>query len=134
MAEDNRKTVIQSFQSEPQAHITQLHLVAMGIEAWTEKDDGGGAYPPLQFSNGVHVVVLAGDAEKARGILRSVEEEAAEETAKEKPVAATRVRAKSWRVFLVGLLAGGGDHSGRHGLSPAPGGQRHHGSCIRQQR
>ncbi|MDJ0809391.1 MAG: hypothetical protein QNJ01_04775 [Desulfobacterales bacterium] len=94
MAEDNRKTVIQSFQSEPQAHITQLHLVAMGIEAWTEKDDGGGAYPPLQFSNGVHVMV------------RAVEREEGAEAVKEKPAASPPVRGKAWQVFLVGMLVG----------------------------
>ena len=106
MTEDNRKTVIQSFQSEPQAHITQLHLVAMGIEAWIEKDDGGGAYPPLQFSNGVHVMVHAGDAEKACEILRAVEREEGAEAVKEKPAAVPAVRGKAWQVFLVGMLAG----------------------------
>ena len=106
MEDDNRKTVIRSFQSEPQAHITQLHLVAMGIEAWIEKDDGGGAYPPLQFSNGVHVVVHADDAAKAHDVLRSVEEEERAEAVKAKPAKATRAHANSWLVFVGGLLAG----------------------------
>ncbi len=104
MAETSETTVIQSFNTEARAYLAQLHLEAMGIEAWIEKDDGGGAYPPLQFSNGVHVVVRTADAERAHEILASVAEE--DEQIADARAPAHPARRQAWRPFVAGLLAG----------------------------
>ncbi len=104
MVDTRSTTVIRSFPNEAGAYVTQLHLVAMGIEAWIQKDDGGGAYPPLQVANGVHVVVRAADAEQAREILEAVAAEEEETTAVQAPVRPSRRRA--WPLFAAGLLAG----------------------------
>ena len=104
MIKPRETTVLQSFHSEAEARMAQLHLEAMGIEAWIEKDDGGGAYPPLQFSNGVHVVIASVDAEAAREILASVAEE--EEQIVAAQATARPERSRVWPLFLAGLLTG----------------------------
>ena len=102
--EDKQKTSVQTYYSEIQARIAQLNLESMGIESWLKKDDCGGAYLQLQFSNGVHLLVNEGKAEKAHEILQEMaEEESREATPAVKPP--TRHQTTGF-VFLVGLLAG----------------------------
>ena len=71
MAEDlssQQTTVIASYWTRRDAEIARDHLEEIGISAFIRADDAGGMHPELQWSQGVHLVVLdstAGDAREA---------------------------------------------------------------------
>ncbi len=60
----------------PQAELVRTALEAAGIRVHLQTDDCGGMRPHL-WLGGVFVQVLAADAERARLVLRSIEEGAA---------------------------------------------------------
>ncbi|MBF0286539.1 MAG: DUF2007 domain-containing protein [SAR324 cluster bacterium] len=70
---DTEKTVIRTFSNEIIARIASAHLEAQGIDSTVHKDDCGGAYPQLQMSIGVHLLVAHHDLERAEAILQEVE-------------------------------------------------------------
>ncbi len=68
-----KTVVIRTFSNEIIARIASAHLEAQGIEAVVHKDDCGGAYPQLQMSMGVRLLVADHDQEQAEAMLQEVE-------------------------------------------------------------
>ena len=73
--------VVGIYVSEFQAGLAKATLEGSGIDAVIRKDDCGGMRPYLQASTGVNVLVRRSDARRARGVLGSAEDSAAEESA-----------------------------------------------------
>ena len=65
--------VVKTFSNEMFARMAALHLEAMGIESMVHKYDCGGAYPQLQLTGGVRLMVEPGDKERAAAYLAQVE-------------------------------------------------------------
>ena len=102
MKNDKRDVVVKSFLNEAEAKLAQLNLESMGIDARIQKDDCGGAYPQLQVTEGVELIVDINDVERAAKILDEMD---SEETQDQKR---TQISKKSsiWSIFFVGVIAG----------------------------
>lgn len=66
--------VVRTYSGEMEASIAASCLEAEGIEIHVHKDDVGGAYPALQMSRGVKLLVNPDDLERAEKILSEAEE------------------------------------------------------------
>lgn len=66
--------VLRTYHGEMEASIAASYLEAEGIEIYIHKDDVGGAYPALQMSGGVKLLVNPDDLETAEKILSEAEE------------------------------------------------------------
>lgn len=64
--------VVRTYSSEPAARLAESRLGCEGVEAEIQKDDCGGAYPSLQMSQGVRLLVHANDLEIAEQILKEM--------------------------------------------------------------
>jgi hypothetical protein len=72
--------VVASYSYRHEAEFARATLSAAGIDSVLEGDDAGGAYGPLTFSRGLHLLVRSEDLERARELLSGEGElEAAEE-------------------------------------------------------
>lgn len=67
--------VVRTYAGEMVANIAASRLGSEGVEAYIQKDDCGGAYPSLQMSGGVRLLVKAEDLEAAERILSAMEAE-----------------------------------------------------------
>jgi hypothetical protein len=67
--------VIRTYSSDAAANVAASILGSEGIETHIQKNDCGGAYPSLQMSEGVRLLVKPEDREVADRILREVESE-----------------------------------------------------------
>lgn len=99
---DKTDVVVKTFSNEMDAKLAQLNLESMGIEAQIHKDDCGGAYPQLQVTGGVQLVVGINDVERAKTILDEIE---ADEVSDIKGLALSRKPLK-WRLFFIGVFVG----------------------------
>jgi hypothetical protein len=68
--------IIHTFTSELDADIARGALEAFGIDCMISTDDCGGQRPHLAFSNGLHLLVRAEDAQRAADVLRTDTERA----------------------------------------------------------
>ena len=94
--------VLRTFTNEMFARMASMHLESLGIQTFILKDDAGGAYPSMQFSEGVRLMIDPVDQEKAEEILQKMEQEsssAESDTSDDK-------MDSSWFTFLWGFLAG----------------------------
>lgn len=104
--------VLRTYAGEALAHIAASALGSEGIEAHIQKDDCGGAYPSLQMSGGVRLLVRPADLERAEKILDEMEAEDSGKVEQEEPE--DRKEKKSGLIlilrggflFLLGLAAG----------------------------
>lgn len=71
----DRTVVIRTYTSEALAIVDNSRLGFEGIKAYIQKDDCGGAYPSLQISRGVRLLVKPEDMEDAEKILNQMEAE-----------------------------------------------------------
>ena len=67
--------VLRTFANDFEANFAASSLSAQGIETHIRKDDVGGAYPALQMSRGVRLLVKPEDREAAEKILDEIEAE-----------------------------------------------------------
>ena len=67
--------ILRTYASETFASIAASRLGSEGIEAHIQKDDCGGAYPSLQMSGGVRLLVKPEDLKDAQTILNEMEAE-----------------------------------------------------------
>ena len=72
--------VVKTFSNEMIARMASSHLQALGIESALHKDDCGGAYPQLQLTVGVRLLVAPEDQARAAAILDEMEEQPPEES------------------------------------------------------
>ena len=108
--------VLRTYAGEALANIAASRLESEGIETIIQKDDVGGAYPPLQMSRGVRLLVKPADVPRAEEILTEIEEEDTGEVDQPEPEDDRKAK-KSHPivfigVFLLGLIIG-------HFLEPA---------------
>lgn len=75
----DQAVVVKTFSNEMYARMASLHLQALGVEAVIRKDNCGGAYPQLELTGGVDLLVEPNDKERAEAILDEVEEKPSEE-------------------------------------------------------
>jgi hypothetical protein len=68
---EEKQVVVGEYENEIDAEIAKGHLDASGIPSSITKDDGGGMFPSLQNTEGVHLVVTEDYKERANKILRS---------------------------------------------------------------
>jgi len=106
----DKAIVVRTYVSEAAASIAASCLESEGIEAHIQKDDCGGAYPALQMSGGVRLLVKAEDLEDAEKILDEME---AEDSEKVEPQEEPDDRKKTGSspllllgLFLLGLAIG----------------------------
>ncbi len=90
--------VLRTYSSEAVASIADSRLRFEGIEAHIQKDDCGGAYPSLQMSRGVRLLVKPEDLQDADKILNEME---AEESGK----AERRSESRRWQTNKLKLEA-----------------------------
>jgi hypothetical protein len=112
----DESVVLRTYAGEALASIAASRLESEGIEAIIQKDDVGGAYPALQMSRGVRLLVKPEDVSRAEEILTEIEAEDTGEVEQPEPEE-DRKRTKSnpialIGVFLLGLIIG-------HFLEPA---------------
>jgi Putative prokaryotic signal transducing protein len=110
--------VVKTFTGEMPASIAASRLESEGIEVHMHKDDCGGAYPQLQMSGGVRLLVRPEDLENAKRILSEIgsgtlsraEEEASYEVEDELPPEAPGPTNSNFIVsiglFVVGVMVG----------------------------
>jgi len=72
-------TRLETFINELEAEIALGRLQSLGVTALVEKDNCGGMRPHLDLQQGVRLLVVDADLEKARGILAEVAEPEASE-------------------------------------------------------
>jgi hypothetical protein len=105
--------VLRTFANDFEANFAASSLGAQGIETHIQKDDVGGAYPALQMSRGVRLLIKPEDREAAEKILDEIEaehagkieqEEEQEDSKSTKPGPIFILR-RSF-LFLIGLAAG----------------------------
>lgn len=95
--------VVRTYASEVIASIAASSLGSAGIEAHIQKDDCGGAYPALQMSRGVRLLVKPEDVEEAEKILLDMEmQDTGEAEEPEEPE--DREKTKSNPILLIGLF------------------------------
>ena len=66
---------VRTFASESEAMIAKSALDAFDIDCTLASDDCGGQRPSLAMSNGIRLVVRAGDADRAGDVLSNVAED-----------------------------------------------------------
>ncbi len=66
--------VLETFSSRIEAEMAAGLLESEGVPAMVMADDAGGAYPALQFTRGVRLMVAAEDQYRAREILKAMAE------------------------------------------------------------
>ena len=66
-------TVIASYWTRRDAEIARDHLEEADISAFISADDAGGMHPELQWSQGVHLVVLEDVARHAHELLQEAD-------------------------------------------------------------
>ncbi len=66
--------VVRTFANTVHAGLAASWLAAANIESMTLADDAGGAYPFLQVTRGVKVLVRSEDAARAREVLDTAEQ------------------------------------------------------------
>ncbi len=108
--------VLRTYSGEALASIAASRLESEGIETIIQKDDVGGAYPALQMSRGVRLLVKPEDVPRAEEILTEIEAEDTGEVEQPEPEE-DRKTTKSGPIlliggFLLGLIIG-------HYLEPA---------------
>jgi hypothetical protein len=96
--------VVRTYAGEIVASIAAARLGSEGIEVHIQKDDCGGAYPALQMSWGVRLLVKPEDLENAEKVLNEVEAEDSGES-EEQGEPEDRERAKSNPLLLIGLFS-----------------------------
>lgn len=99
---DKKNVVVETYINETDARLAQLNLESAGIDAHIRKDDCGGAFPQLQLSEGVQLVVDVDDAERAEQILNEVKTEELQN----RKIATASKKPPAWRVFFIGILTG----------------------------
>ena len=67
-----QQVVVGDYENEIDAEIAKGHLEASGISASIIKDDVGGMFPSLQDAQGVRLVVVESQKEKAKKILINI--------------------------------------------------------------
>ncbi len=104
--------VVKTYVGEMEASIAATRLGYEGIETHIHKDDVGGAYPPLQMSGGVRLLVTSDDLEAAQRILSKAEHDSREfeplqpqETDKKTKISPVVLLRRSF-LFLTGLAVG----------------------------
>jgi hypothetical protein len=60
---------IRSFNNEVEAELARTELESAGIKSFLSGDDCGGLRPAMTFTNGIKMIVKAGDALRAGEIL-----------------------------------------------------------------
>jgi hypothetical protein len=75
--------VVETFPSKTAADLAASLLESEGIETWVLTDDAGGAYPPLQLTQGVQLFVSRQNEEWAKEILDEMAESLPEEVGEE---------------------------------------------------
>jgi hypothetical protein len=66
---DENSAVAKTFPNEFEAERAKGILKENGIESFVQRDDAGGMEPPLQLTEGVKLIVLEDDLQKAKEIL-----------------------------------------------------------------
>jgi hypothetical protein len=89
--------VLRTYASEAVARLADSRLGFEGIEACIQKDDCGGAYPSLQMSGGVRLLVKPGDLEDADKILTKMEVEESGKVDSQPEREARRTAQYSWK-------------------------------------
>ena len=97
-----KTAVLRTFTNEMFARMASMHLEAMGIQSFILKDDAGGAYPSMQFSEGVRLMIDPRDQEKAEAILQQLEGDSSSAAA----ATSENEMHSSWFTFLWGFLSG----------------------------
>ena len=67
----NEVVVLKTFNNEIEAGMAQQVLQEAGMTAFVSKDDAGGMEPQLQRTNGVRLIVIRADAERAHKLLKT---------------------------------------------------------------
>jgi hypothetical protein len=102
--------VLRTYAGEALASIAASRLESEGIEAIIQKDDVGGAYPPLQMSGGVRLLVKPEDLPRAENILTEIEAEDTGEVEQTEPEDDRKAKKSNpitlIVVFLLGLTIG----------------------------
>lgn len=97
----DESVVLRTYAGEALASIAAARLESEGIEAIIQKDDVGGAYPALQMSRGVRLLVKPADVPRAEEILTEIEAEDTGEVEQPEPEE-DRKTSKSGPILLVG--------------------------------
>jgi hypothetical protein len=102
----DKAVVVGTYAGEMVASIAAARLGSESIEVHIQKDDCGGAYPPLQISSGVRLLVNPEDVEEAEKILSELEAEdtRASEVVEEQEQPEDRKRTKYSPILLIGLF------------------------------
>ncbi len=93
--------VLRTYASETVASMAVSRLGFEGIEAHIQKDDCGGAYPSLQISRGVRLLVKPKDMEDAEKILNELEAEESGKVEREVEQDDRNTTKSSWTAFEV---------------------------------
>lgn len=93
--------VLRTYTSEVVASIASSRLGFEGIEAHIQKDDCGGAYPSLQMSRGVRLLVKHENLEDAEKILNEMEAEESRKVEREAEQDDDKTTKSSWKHFDV---------------------------------
>jgi hypothetical protein len=103
---------VRTYAGEMEASLAASRLGFEGIEVHLHKDDVGGAYPPLQMSGGVRLLVSPDDLEAAEKILSKAEADSREfeplepQEAEKKTKLNPAVILRRSFLFLAGLAVG----------------------------
>lgn len=69
MSNQNKFKTVANYSLEIEAELAKSYLHSIGIDSIIQKDDCGGMYPQMQAMQGIKLLVLAEDYEKAlRGL------------------------------------------------------------------
>jgi len=71
----DEKRIIAEYDNAVEAEIAKGQLESAGIPSFVLKDDAGGIYPQLQYTNGVYLVIRESDYDEAHTILSETEPE-----------------------------------------------------------
>ena len=106
----DESVVVRTYAGEALASIAAARLESEGIETIIQKDDAGGAYPPLQMTRGVRLLVKPEDLPRAEEVLAEIEAEDSGELEQPEPVGDRRTNKFNFialiAVFLLGLTIG----------------------------
>jgi hypothetical protein len=94
---------LRTYASEVEASLAASRLGSEGIDVLIQKDDCGGAYPALQMTRGVKLLVKPEDLEQAETILHELETGGAGGAEEEEPQEEPQ-RVKSSPMLLIGLF------------------------------
>lgn len=67
--DDEESVILATYPTRRDAEAARDLLGDADIQSFVRTDDGGGAYPQLQQSNGVKLVGMRGEGEQARSVL-----------------------------------------------------------------